>query len=135
MLKLVVQSMETDRQLWRPSKRLTVSHTIFSWVKTKQPSYRKETPLGAFLLGTSLACFQEQAVHRKSYFSSYPGSIHPRCGKPILQTYSGPKEIFQLMIDSNLSGKLGNYSDRLEKSWGHEMKRKKEFACMNDENI
>lgn len=46
-----------------------------------------------------------------------------------------PEEILQVMIDSSLSGKLDNYSDRLEKSWGRKMKRQKEAVCMNDENI
>lgn len=39
------------------------------------------------------------------------------------------------MRDSNLSGKLGNYSDRLEKSWGHKIEEAKGSVCMNDENI
>lgn len=110
---------------------MTFFNAGFSKVKTKQPSYRKEIPLGAFPLGTSLICIQEQAVFRNSYFSSYPG-IHPRCGKLILLTCSAPKVIFQVMIDCKLSGKLDNSSDRLEILWGHNMKSQKEAACMND---
>lgn len=39
------------------------------------------------------------------------------------------------MIDSSLSGKLGSYSEKLEKSWGHKTKRQKETMYMNDLNI
>lgn len=34
----------------------------FFLIKTKEPSNRKQTLLGAFSLGTSKACFWEQAV-------------------------------------------------------------------------
>lgn len=49
--------------------------------------------------------------------------------------FTALKEIFQVMINSNLSGKLVNYSDRPEKSQDSKMKRQKEAVCMNDENI